>query len=168
MKRIFSSKKPRAATEPLPKTDVTQLNIIRSDYPQQGGMSDAQLHCAAVLAVVDPALCAQQHTQVRLRESLLSHVCDAFDIKSVAEDKVWMRADPEQCVAQNCRMLIAPAGTPLATFSEVGSRMTAAIKVEGPGYQFIVRVCCYLVDKSTASAVSLEHGLKENSIAATL
>lgn len=136
---IFSSQ-PRGTTEPLPNNGIKKHNFFWNDLSLDVLPGAAQLQDSSI-AVVDHQHCVREHTLIKLRENLLSHVCDEFDISSVAEDKLWMKTDGKQCIARNCKMFWGPSGKPLATFQESSSRMTAAIKVDGPGFSFLVRIC---------------------------
>ena len=142
-----------SVTDPLPerelreysRRDIAFYDDLRDDSAAGTAEVSRQMPPNSI-AVVDAELCATEHTEIKLRENLLTHCCDEFDVSSVAEQKVWMKADGKHCIARNSKMFWAPCGKPMATFSQNGSRMTAAINVNGDGFSFLVRmrplVCC--------------------------
>lgn len=139
--RVFGSKS-RSATEPLPErrpidpSDRSNSHDVSQDVPA-AGIAHAQVPS---IAVVDSKLCATEHTQIKLRENLSTYCGDKFDVSSVDEQKVWMKVDGQQCSARNSKMFWAPCGKPMAAFSESGNRMTAALRIDGDGFSFLVRM----------------------------
>lgn len=112
----------------------------------------------ASVAVVHPRLCARAFTHVRLRENLLAHMCDEFEVCSVSDDRVWMRADGMRCVAGNNRTFWDEDYRPVASFSDIGTRVISAVKVEGPGYGFLVRECACVPQNASAQVLFLVLG----------